>query len=241
MMSTLQLKSETTTTTTTLSAEEHSTLETATKKVKLYLPLIWWLDQFLNGLPANPQWVFRGMSISLPVSQYPTHGIAFWNQFSSCTLEPQVAVFFTRGNKGTIFVLHTENTKSINCFSEFPAEREVVLPSSTQFHVIGRLPQTHLRMISVKSNVYMMVENKNTQHSSENNRTELERLSVLLSSFRRVQFLYTSFLCLYIPPSASTVHGAKDVHPLLPQLLGDFYTEEGWWWIVCWNTVVHAT
>lgn len=108
-------------------------------------------------VPPHPQ---RGIDWKAEYQDYPIHRSAVWNCFSSSSLDPNVAVSFTKGEAGTIFIIHSRCCKSIQVFSIYPSEKEVVFPMGTRFHVVGHLPTTHLRLIDQPSRVILMMENK---------------------------------------------------------------------------------
>lgn len=102
----------------------------------------------------------RGMGRQVKYYDYPVHCSAIWNPFSSASLESSVAVHFTKDRPGTIFIIHSTCCKNIEVFSTAPAEKEVVFPTNSQFHVVGHLPTTHLRLIVQQCRVILMIESQ---------------------------------------------------------------------------------
>ena len=109
----------------------------------------------------------RGMGSRVEYHLYPIHRTAEWSCFSSASLDHNVAVHFTRNKAGTIFVIHSTRCKNIETFSVFPSEKEVVFPTNTQFHVVGHLPTTHLRLIEQPCRVILMIELTNSAQQQQ--------------------------------------------------------------------------
>ena len=100
----------------------------------------------------------RGIGRGVLYNDYKVHQTASWCCFSSASLNPDVAVKFTKGRPGTIFIINSEQCKRIRVLSLFPGEDEVVFSTNSRFHVVGHLPTTHLRLIEQPCRVILMLE-----------------------------------------------------------------------------------
>ena len=100
----------------------------------------------------------RGTGRGVRYIDYKAHQTATWSCFSSASLEHSVAVKFTKGREGTIFIINSQQCKRIKVFSLFQEEDEVVFPTNSRFHVVGHLPTTHLRLIEQPCRVILMLE-----------------------------------------------------------------------------------
>jgi hypothetical protein len=118
----------------------------------LYLRLIM---TALIKLPSdyNRLTVYRGVKLDL-TAQYPKGQTVTWWGFSSCTMSVDVLnneQFLGQNGTRTLFTIHCHSAKSIQQFSFYPEEEEVLLPPARQFQVMGCLNQGNgLQIIQLK-------------------------------------------------------------------------------------------
>ncbi|CAF0884792.1 unnamed protein product [Adineta steineri] len=122
----------------------------------LYLRLIM---TSLAKLPAysHPLTVYRGVNLDLS-EQYPKGSTVTWWRFSSCTTSIDVLrnkKFFGQSGTRTLFTIECSTAKSIQQYSFFPVEEEVLLPPARRFQVKGCLDASNdlhiIQLIEIQS------------------------------------------------------------------------------------------
>ena len=104
-------------------------------------------------LETNRLTVYRGVKLDLS-AQYPKGSTVTWWGFSSCTTSVDVLnkeQFLGQSGTRTFFTIDCHSAKSIQQYSFYPDEEEVLLPPARQFQVMGCLNQGNgLHIIQLK-------------------------------------------------------------------------------------------
>jgi hypothetical protein len=124
----------------------NTTLQTANRK--LLRPWFFYLRLIMTSLAKIPSkstflTVHRGVKLDLS-TLYPIGSTLVWWGFSSCTKSLDVLAderFLGKNGTRTLFNIECYSGKSIQNYSFYPEEQEVLLPPARQFQVMGSLNQ----------------------------------------------------------------------------------------------------
>ena len=89
----------------------------------------------LAALPSYSGKLYRGINCRFDTGTYTPGNTICWPSFSSASRCKAVAEEFSKGDEGSLFFLHSETAKSIDGFSRFPDEAEVLFRVNTVFEI----------------------------------------------------------------------------------------------------------
>ncbi|CAF1065692.1 unnamed protein product [Rotaria magnacalcarata] len=144
----------------------NSTLRMANKDaLKPWLLYIKLIFTALSVLPAVRKTVFRGIKKDMS-KEYPIGSTFVWWGFSSCTTTIttlEADSFFGKTETRTLFSIECETGRSIQSYSAYKNENEILIPAGTQFTVVAVLPvppNVHIIQIKeVRSSLFSQLGN----------------------------------------------------------------------------------
>eukprot|EP00906_Rhabdomonas_costata_P001344 RCo002214 len=137
------------------------------KGIEFWRYLIFSFDVALRGIPrtVNLSKVYRGINIKFDAQvSYAQGKIVIWAAFTSSSLSKSVAEEFIKVKSngelkdGTVFIIDPMSCKSIEKYSRFPREREMVFPSNTKFQVTKNLGLGMQMIMKIRSQIMELTE-----------------------------------------------------------------------------------
>eukprot|EP01006_Ploeotia_vitrea_P051550 TRINITY_DN67577_c8_g1_i11.p1 TRINITY_DN67577_c8_g1~~TRINITY_DN67577_c8_g1_i11.p1 ORF type:complete len:1276 (+),score=127.69 TRINITY_DN67577_c8_g1_i11:575-3829(+) len=144
-----------------------------TKVIEEWKPFLYYLINALRVLPKEKETmkVFRGISVNVDRALYKVGQEVRWASFSSSSGDQSVAQQFLGDSAagGTIFIISTQSAASIQQFSAYPEEDEVLFPPNTEFTVQNVLSKKTADLLHLSS---LIIELKETKASIERNNAQ---------------------------------------------------------------------
>jgi hypothetical protein len=105
------------------------------RKVIPWFPFIKLFDCALEKLPTFKGCIWRGVTGDFTESYHEDDIITWWN-FSSCSSSVNVVENFLKSDgKSTLFMIEVYNGKDVSGYTQYPQEKEILLPMGTKLRV----------------------------------------------------------------------------------------------------------
>ncbi|CAF1208831.1 unnamed protein product [Rotaria sordida] len=110
------------------------------------------LDTALTKLPSLQINLWRGVNTDISKNYKENDELTWW-YFNSCSSSAKVVKHFL-GSVSTLFMIEAKNGKAISTYSNFPEEKEVILPLGSRLRVVrDTLDHTSLNVIHLQEMV----------------------------------------------------------------------------------------
>eukprot|EP00756_Hemistasia_phaeocysticola_P043319 Hpha_TRINITY_DN17021_c1_g1::TRINITY_DN17021_c1_g1_i3::g.166880::m.166880 len=142
-----------------LLAEGEVSVSLGTFMLRQVTPLMWYLEQALQGgrgaLRRESRRLYRGLlGVQLDAAVYSVGRIVLWSQFSSSSADMSVAQGFTGGGSAVIFTIVAPEAVCVAEGSRFQREREYLFPSNTRFAVEASLGKEFASMLGMSVQMF---------------------------------------------------------------------------------------
>jgi hypothetical protein len=211
-----------------LNTKLQTAVRTTLKPWYLYLRLI------MNALAKLPSkstslTVYRGVRLDLS-SFYPVGNEVVWWGFTSSTLKLNVLDderFLGKSGTRTLFIMDCFSGKSIQQFSYYPNEEEVLLPPGRLFQVMGSLNPSadlhviHLKELQPKFPLINLIELPPSSSLRTSPATEQSRVSWMTTSVDSTQLEEDSQISFSENKTFMSIHHPVPAPSALPKIRND--------------------